>query len=595
MKRGFIDKWTNILDCQNLLFFAQLVNELIFDYSSPSNRLNTLNSHYLCLDALSTISDIEQHGVPEGTMKPIMEELYDSLSKDHTFDLSETKPLDLFIKQEIHGFKKIYNTKDLNFDDSKKIVLAIYHKYFDDNLYFNLIKERIIEIVEANDTDKQGILLQLTKSFITELVNSGYSCQYIHDQMTYSFFNKKISVDKPQDIHRFLDSFDFSQKEYSVIFIANESYSNIVRKYDLYSIQNQIRTKTRLELEKTYLKKREDEKYYIVNSVKALDQYNAIENVISILNIQISFYRLNNHNDAFDTSKLKWCVYDKRNYFSIYKRPKHSVKKAKTVSAKIVNENIEKVNTATSLAIESDISYGQALINAVTFHSLSIDASSKENQLLDLWAIFETLLDISQKHTGDRIQQIIKYLIPVLKQKYLFSLFEQLSNDVKNYSEELYNYIVKNNDKPIPAIAEFCLLDENELKRDYVFSKLTDFPLLKERICYYNKILKTNGDIFKFVSKHTQRLEWQIMRIYRNRNLVIHNGRSMPYLSLLIEYLHSYVDEFLNFIINGFVTVRNKDLIFQELFVKECEWIIKMTENKNKENIDSKLILYVLS
>ena len=293
---------------------------------------------------------------------------------------------------------------------------------------------------------------------------------------------------------------------------------------------------------------------------------------------------------------MKWCVYDKANYFSIYKRPKNSVKKAKTVSTELINKNIEKVNTATSLAIESDISYGQALINAVTFHSLSIDASSKENQLLDLWAIFETLLDISQKHTGDRIQQVIKYLIPVLKQKYLFSLFEQLSNDIKNYSEKIYDYIVdKNVDMPILAITEFCLLDDNEAKRNYVFSQINDFPLLKERICYYNKVLKTNNDIFKFVLKHTQRLEWQIMRIYRNRNLVIHNGRSMPYLSLLIENLHSYVDEFLNFIIDGFVNSKNKDLIFQELFVKECEWIGTMSKNRTKESLDIKLLTYILS
>lgn len=130
MKKGFIDKWSNISGCQNLLFFAQLVNELIFDYSIPSNRLATLNSHYLCLDALSVISDIEQHGVPEGTLKPIMEELYNSLHKDHAFDSSETKPLDLFIKQERGGFKKIYTTNDINFEDSKKIVSAILYKLY---------------------------------------------------------------------------------------------------------------------------------------------------------------------------------------------------------------------------------------------------------------------------------------------------------------------------------------------------------------------------------------------------------------------------------------------------------------------------------
>ena len=34
MKRGDISNWSNISECQNLLFFAQLVVELLFDYSA---------------------------------------------------------------------------------------------------------------------------------------------------------------------------------------------------------------------------------------------------------------------------------------------------------------------------------------------------------------------------------------------------------------------------------------------------------------------------------------------------------------------------------------------------------------------------------
>ena len=79
MKRGNLEKWSDISTCNNLLFFSQLVNELLFDYSIPSNRISTLNSHYLCLDALSAIEGIDDHGVPEGTLKPIMEELYSEI------------------------------------------------------------------------------------------------------------------------------------------------------------------------------------------------------------------------------------------------------------------------------------------------------------------------------------------------------------------------------------------------------------------------------------------------------------------------------------------------------------------------------------
>ena len=42
MKQGDLSQWNNIEACKNLLFFAQLVNELLFDYSIPSNRISTL-------------------------------------------------------------------------------------------------------------------------------------------------------------------------------------------------------------------------------------------------------------------------------------------------------------------------------------------------------------------------------------------------------------------------------------------------------------------------------------------------------------------------------------------------------------------------
>lgn len=47
MKQGDLSNWTDIDACKNLLLFAELVDELLFDYSIPSNRISTLNSHFL--------------------------------------------------------------------------------------------------------------------------------------------------------------------------------------------------------------------------------------------------------------------------------------------------------------------------------------------------------------------------------------------------------------------------------------------------------------------------------------------------------------------------------------------------------------------
>ena len=80
---------------------------------------------------------------------------------------------------------------------------------------------------------------------------------------------------------------------------------------------------------------------------------------------------------------------------------------------------------------------------------------------------------------------------------------------------------------------------------------------------YYSNVLGTPAKVHSFVEKHAERVRWQIMRIYRNR---------MPYLSLLIENLYSYVDEFISYMIHCMANGKDINGMCQELFVKECRW-----------------------
>ena len=66
----------------------------------------------------------------------------------------------------------------------------------------------------------------------------------------------------------------------------------------------------------------------------------------------------------------------------------------------------------------------------------------------------------------------------------------------------------------------------------------------------------------------------------------------MPYLHLLIENLHSYVDDFLSYAIRSLSEGRDIESMCQELFVKECRWNAKF--QKNKRPLDSNLIAQML-
>ena len=62
--------------------------------------------------------------------------------------------------------------------------------------------------------------------------------------------------------------------------------------------------------------------------------------------------------------------------------------------------------------------------------------------------------------------------------------------------------------------------------------------------------------------------------------MIIHNGETMPYLSLLIENLHAYVDEFFSYLIHSLSKGHNVDSMCQELFSKECDWIADFMNKK---------------
>ena len=117
---------------------------------------------------------------------------------------------------------------------------------------------------------------------------------------------------------------------------------------------------------------------------------------------------------------------------------------------------------------------------------------------------------------------------------------------------------------------------------------------MQERLEYYSKSLYSPKAVNCFLEKHAVRVKWQIMRIYRNRNLIIHNGQSMPYLNLLIENLHAYVDDFIEYVIYSIKKGHTIESMCQELYIKECNWNIQFSQNKSK-SLNSELVEKMLS
>lgn len=257
MKQGNLSKWTDIPNCKNLLFFSQLVNELLFDYSIPSNRVSTLNSHYLCVDAINAINAIESHGVPDGTLKPIMEELFTALKKDVSFTLTSDNPLNYFVKYENGKYRRCSRVSELNYEELKRVAYAISTRYFSGNLYYEVLKNNIVNLVINNQESDQQDLFRLTKSILTELVNLGYTQKYIFLVMNRLFWNPKVEITSPAYIDEFFKYFTLETQKHMVVFIVNKAKVKALIKFikDM-PLVDTLSPKTTSRIEKSFCKRR---------------------------------------------------------------------------------------------------------------------------------------------------------------------------------------------------------------------------------------------------------------------------------------------------------------------------------------------------
>ena len=170
---------------------------------------------------LNCIESIDNHGVPEGTLKPIMEEPYSVLKKDPIFENTTDSPLYFFVKYQADKYVLTNRVSDMNYGDLRKTARALDTCFFSENRYYKLLKSKIVEIVESNDITRQKELFRLVKSLLTELMNSGYTLRFIYEVMNKNFWNPQTDIEQPTAINLFFDVFDFSTHEYDVVFKVN--------------------------------------------------------------------------------------------------------------------------------------------------------------------------------------------------------------------------------------------------------------------------------------------------------------------------------------------------------------------------------------
>ncbi len=185
------------------------------------------------------------------------------------------------------------------------------------------------------------------------------------------------------------------------------------------------------------------------------------------------------------------------------------------------------------------------LLSSLMYHRLFTEALADEARLVNLWIALEILIPTGSGSTIDRTCDYISSMLtteyPVVVAKALpvamrmfwrttdkSTLMPQLTWS-NGFKFEVYDVLK-------------CMTDQNDGKLiTELLSLVGEHPVLTHKVYHLWKTMFCAPDTMRSrLEEHKQKIDWQIRRIYRARNFVMHRGRSVPGMRQLIQHLHSY-------------------------------------------------------
>jgi hypothetical protein len=187
------------------------------------------------------------------------------------------------------------------------------------------------------------------------------------------------------------------------------------------------------------------------------------------------------------------------------------------------------------------------LAAAIQYHRLALLATSDEARLVNLWVALEALC---QGGAGSIIERVCTRVAPCVSvdnvRKTLISLALYLrfywpaSGEQKAFVR-LFPALSDGRLEP-DELLEVLLLPENDAKIAELCRLCARHPLILHRLFRIKTLLLNEpAAIAESLKIARQNVEWQLKRIYRIRNMIVHSGRGAAVLPQLAQHLHSYL------------------------------------------------------
>ena len=574
---------------KNIIMFIQTLEEVLFYYSFESYKMPALNSHFLCWDLLKTKNNIDNKIIMEGNFIPLAEEFENVLENDIALK-AFIPEIDVILKQRDKlGVIVDYKKADLKTKINKYAEAAGYIREISEanNIYLTTIFDKIIGNIftEINEYSNWNAIYSLTRILVTELVNSGYSPEYISYEMRKTFLDnrKKVKCEK-QLLIDFFSKFTFKSKLYQVILGINAETAKILHHFKEITVKEPV-GELRAQLNLTH-----KGDCIVELFLEDLDKYKAANAGYGYINTIIGVHRISQHHKPVYVKPLMQIneVDEECNILS-----GRIIKNDKNILLRANNESqVQSYFFDTQLL--NEVQTPATFLRAVSLHNNALDSKEPTNQLLDLWTAVETLIGFKSGN-DDKINVICDILTSVLNRTYLYTHMVQLHKDIMAVLGDVGGKFISNVSGEEQVVWKLAkVLSVGSYQEDYaaLYKLLEEYPLIQYRMEYFSKIIFADSkSVYEELVRHKHKIRWQIMRIYRNRNMIVHNGEYMPYFETILSNLHYYIDAMFDLLIEYYhLGIKKNQYIFYHVQKEEVRyWNILGLDEKGKKIISQEI------
>ena len=217
--------WSAEAKEKGLLLFAEGMYELFCHRSHDSYKVPTQNFSSIWKDLKVTLKLINNDVLDAGNIIPFLDELKDFFDNDIiSKELLSDNYYDIYqIKDEYGVYKPVYKTIMKNkTSDATRAILNDVSTYMKSHMamnYYDRLKNKIRELISLNITHEKAVELNsLTRSFASELINRGYSQEYIFRCVNDKFFYSKAVSNPSGAYDTFVNIFTGEENDYTVYF-----------------------------------------------------------------------------------------------------------------------------------------------------------------------------------------------------------------------------------------------------------------------------------------------------------------------------------------------------------------------------------------